>query len=99
MRCPIVVLSPQRILFQVTNTHVDLRGNTVEGGLGGVTDGEKSAEDKLYDKIEHAALDGYDDCSPTGPCREGCAHHIASFAWGEVPDASNNEGSHHRVPA
>ena len=81
------------------STDEGLHGNPKEDGQGGVADGIKNAGDKLHNKIEHAALDGYDDGSTTRPRREVCAQHVASSAWGEVPDPQNNEGSHDCVPA
>ena len=81
------------------NTHENLHGNPIEDALGGVADGNKNAVDKLHNKIEHAALDGHSDGSPTRSVREVCAQHVASSAWGEVPEAHNNEGSHNCVPA
>ena len=99
MPCVIGVSSQQRISVQVMDTHEDLHVNSIEDALGGVADGKKNAVDKLHNKIEHAALDGYDDGSPTRSFREVCAQHVASSAWGEVPKARNDEGSHNRVPA
>ena len=99
MPCAIGVSSQQRISIQVTNTHEGLHGNSNDDAHAGVAHGTKNAGDKLHNKIEHAALNGYGDGSPTRSCREICARHVVSSAWGEVPDPRDDEGSHNCVPA
>ena len=94
----VIGIESTTISFPVTNTHVDLHGYLTNDAHGMASSREKNAVDKLHGEIEHATLDGYGNCSPTRSCREVRAEHVASSAWGEVPDTRNNEGSHNCVP-
>ena len=93
MRCPFTTIL---YLQGDENTHVDLHGDHSDDVQRGVLDGEEDDEYKLYDHIEHAALDDNVDCSPAC-CREPCATHVAHLARGKVPDAHSDEGRHDHV--